>query len=346
MDDVTLSFDRGENSHEMAIARFGAQGPGGGNGWTRVSIGRIEDLSDAVLGAGLEAMQMSRGPVTGSLAFAEQDGVVYSSGHIGGRVALTGPLSESMVTFGLGLHVAPGTRHWLNERSTGDFGVFMPGDEHEALYTPGTLYATVTLSAERIEATAEQRGRILDLRSLGGTGFHPRRFVPIAVAKLRTEYEHVHAGRRTTGTDVARLGDRLLDAVVKHFGRWPHTPLGRTDPRGHARIVARARDYILQNLERPMRIDEIAAAAYASRRTLYRAFSEVLDETPQSYIRKLRLHRIRQDLAFEAERACTIALVANRWGISELGRLSGWYRELFGERPSETLAQLRQRSAA
>ena len=38
--------------------------------WTRVPISRIEDLSDAVLGAGLEAMQMSRAPVTGSLAFA------------------------------------------------------------------------------------------------------------------------------------------------------------------------------------------------------------------------------------------------------------------------------------
>jgi hypothetical protein len=47
----------------------------------------------------------------------------------------------------------------------------------------------------------------------------------------------------------------------------------------------------------------------------------------------------------DAERACTVALVANRWGISELGRLSGWYRELFGEGPSETLGQVRRRSA-
>jgi AraC-like DNA-binding protein len=281
-------------------------------------------------------MQMARSPVTGSLAFAEHDGVVYSSGYIGGRVALTGPLSANMITFGLGLAVAPGSRHWLNEVATGDFGVFMPGDEHEALYMPGTLYATATLAAERLEAAAEQRGLMLDVRSLG-TGFHARRFPESAVSQFRVQYEHVHAGPCGNEIDVARLGDRLVDAVLLHFGRQPRVPMGATNPQGHARIVARARAYILENLNRPLLIDEIARASIASRRTVYRAFNEVFDETPHSYVRKLRLHRIRHDLASDAEQACTIALVANRWGIGELGRLSGWYRDLFGELPSETL---------
>ena len=64
--------------------------------WTRIPIASVEDLSDAVLGAGLEVTQMSRAPVTGSLAFAAlDDGLTCSSGYIGGRVALTGPLSAS-----------------------------------------------------------------------------------------------------------------------------------------------------------------------------------------------------------------------------------------------------------
>jgi AraC-like DNA-binding protein len=182
----------------------------------------------------------------------------------------------------------------------------------------------------------------MDLRSLGGTGFHPRRLPENAVGELKTQFEAVHSGRPTSKVDVALLGDGLLNAVFKHFGRSPHPPIGRTDPRGRARIVARARTYIIENLDRPLRIDQIARAAHASRRTVYRAFNDVLDETPHSYVRKLRLHRIRHDLASDAERTCTVALVANRWGISELGRLSGWYRELFGERPSDTLAQIRR----
>jgi transcriptional regulator GlxA family with amidase domain len=100
------------------------------------------------------------------------------------------------------------------------------------------------------------------------------------------------------------------------------------------------------NLDRPLSIDAMAAAANTSRRTLHRAFGAVLDETPQSYVRKLRLHRIRSDLASDAETFCTITVAANRWGIGELGCLSGWYRELFGELPSETLAHRAGRSAA
>ncbi|GFO83105.1 MAG: hypothetical protein A49_27320 [Methyloceanibacter sp.] len=296
-----------------------------------------------MLGAGLTAMQMSRGPMTGSLAFAEHDGVVYTSGHIGGRVALAGPLSPSMVTFGLGLHVAPGTRHWLNERRTGDFGVFLPGDEHDALYTPGTLYVTATLSAERLDSAARSRGLILNVASLGGSGFHKRHFPEAGIAALKSRFERVHAGRHEPLSDVAVLGECLQDAIFQHFGRQPRESLGGINPRGYSRIVARARDYIVENLDRPLRINEIAKAASASRRTVYRAFNQVLDETPHSYVRKLRLHRIRHDLALDVERACTIALVSNRWGISELGRLSGWYRELFGERPSETLRSSRRK---
>ena len=170
-------------------------------------ISRVEDLSDAVYGAGLEAMQMSSTPVTGSLAFAEQGGVVYSTGLIGSRVALAGPLSESMITFGLGLRIGPGSRHWLNEVATGDSGVFLPGDDHDALYTPGSLYATATLTAERLEEIAERLGLMLDARILGGTGIHARPFAESALARLRARFEQVHAGRHTHASGVAALGE-------------------------------------------------------------------------------------------------------------------------------------------
>src|SRR5262245_31615523 len=87
-------------------------------GWSRRVASRVEDLSDAVLGAGLEVTQMSRGALSASLAFAERDGIVHSSGRIDGRVALVGPLSQDRPTLGVGLRLAPGSRHWLNEVST------------------------------------------------------------------------------------------------------------------------------------------------------------------------------------------------------------------------------------
>jgi AraC-like DNA-binding protein len=63
----------------------------------------------------------------------------------------------------------------------------------------------------------------------------------------------------------------------------------------------------------------------------------VLDETPYSYVQKLRLNRIRHELVTDAEAACTITMVAHRWNMAGMGRFAAWYRDLFGELPSQTL---------
>lgn len=306
--------------------------------WRCIPIQRIEDLSDAVRGAGLEATQMTREGVCGSLAFAEADGIITSSGLIGGRVSLTGPLSADKVTFGIGLRVAQGTRHWMREVETGDIGVFLPGDEHDSVYTAGTLYATVTLTLERLEAEAARVGVVLDPGTLGGTGFHARRLRPARMALLRDRMYAVHAGHIAPGLGQS-LGRHLLAVSINHYARDPRPIAGASRAQGHARVVERARAYISAHLKEPISLASLANAAAASERTLHRAFQSLLEESPHSYIRRLRSHRIRHDLATETEMACSVAIVANRWGIGELGRLAGWYRELFGELPSETLAR-------
>jgi AraC-like DNA-binding protein len=303
--------------------------------WTRISVSQIEDLSDAVRGAGLEATQLSGGQLSGGLLFSETGGILCSSGLIGGRVSLYGPLSQDMITLGIGLRLEPGTRHWLNEVDTGGVGVFLPGDEHDSIYTPGSMYAAVTLSADQLEQEAANEDLVLDRKILGGTRVHVRSVALDSLAGLQRSFQclHVGGGSRSHGA----VGKQLLSAFISHLARPPHE-LGGRPPGYHAKIVERARAYIRERLCEPISIEEIAAAARTSRRTLFRAFQDIFDESPHQYVRRLRLHRIRHDLASEAERACTIALIANQWGMGDLGRMAGWYRELFGERPSETVA--------
>ncbi|MEO9778788.1 MAG: helix-turn-helix domain-containing protein [Sedimentitalea sp.] len=308
------------------------------NTWAKVPISHIEDLRDAVLGAGLDATQMSRGDLSGGIAFSDVDGMVFTSGLIGGRVALSGPLSGEGVTIGVGLDLPAGTRHWLNEVETGNVGVYLPGDAHDSIYAPGALYATVTLTPERLEEEAAELDLVLDQRTLGGTGVHPRKVSAEISLALRKQFQRVHAGS-ALHADPART---MLDALLCHLARPPRRINVGTRPGGYGRIVERARAYISDNLSEPILVDEIARAAGTSRRTLFRAFAEILDETPKSYARRLRLHRIRSDVAEDPERNCTIALIANDWGMSDLGRMAGCYRELFGELPSTTLAKARR----
>jgi AraC-like DNA-binding protein len=308
-------------------------------GWARVPINSIEDLRDAVYGAGLEATQMAKGGVAGSLAFAEKNGVTCSSGFILGTVTLTGPLSSSQVTLGVGLHFSPGSWHWMTEVTTGEVGVFHAGDEHDCHYTPGALYATLTLDADRLEEEAAREELVLDRKALGGTGLHARHLHPGVVTWLRRRFTRIHGGRGSARPTDGDVGQVMLEAFLDHFGRTPSSRNRSGSRHAHAAIVRRARAYIAEHLSGPIALDDIATAAYASRRTLYRAFAGILNDTPQSYVRRLRLHRIRHELAGDAERRCTIALVATQWGMSELGRMSGWYRELFGERPRDTHVQ-------
>ncbi len=310
------------------------------NDWTRVPISCVEDLSDAVYGAGLDATQMSRAPVTGSLAFAFDDGITYGTGHMGGQVAIAGPLSQTMVTLGLGLILTLGSRQWLNDVTTGNIGIFLPGVPHDALYMPGSLYTTVTLDFERLEEFAAKRDLVLNARTLGDSGVDSQKLPQQTVDRLRSGFLKVHAGS-ADHPPLSVLGENLLEALVVHLGRIPRVPAGPTDPRGHALIVARARDFIHDHLDQPLSIGRIAAAVPASHRSLHRAFQKVLNETPYSYVLKLRLHRIRHEIISNAEITCSITAIAHRWGLNEMGRFAGWYRELFGELPSGTLARHR-----
>lgn len=79
--------------------------------WHHIPIGKIEDLSDAVYGAGLEVMQMAVAPLSGNLAYAQRDGVLYCTRLINGQISLRGPLSHDLLTVGVGLRMGEGTRH-------------------------------------------------------------------------------------------------------------------------------------------------------------------------------------------------------------------------------------------
>lgn len=129
-------------------------GTGGVETWQRFDIERIEDLGNAVLGAGLEAVQMTGPPVRGSLAFAARDGIVFSSGLLVGNVLLRGVPAADAVT--LLLVLTAGCGSWLQLRRAADGALWRlrPGEVLDAYLTAGTLYLAATASPDRLEAVA------------------------------------------------------------------------------------------------------------------------------------------------------------------------------------------------
>lgn len=300
----------------------------------RTRINRLEDLCDAVDNAGLSVFQLSRESPSGSLVHAAYDGMTLSSGQLDSRVQIRGPLSDEAISICVGLRIPPRNRLLLRDIDTGIVSLFRPSDEHEAFHDLDTRYAVVTLSEEHLEREAERLGLAFSRTAFQHTGIHPH---PLAAAHLSTISAFLtglHQNERQTRLSSAVFAD-IVAALIGHFAQRPAALLLRP-LRQRERLVEATRAHIDQNLDQHLDIESLSRRAGVSRRTLTKSFEETLGEPPSAYIARMRLHRIRSDLLAIAPRDATITDISNQWGISELGRMSGRYRALFGELPSQT----------
>jgi AraC family ethanolamine operon transcriptional activator len=131
-----------------------------------------------------------------------------------------------------------------------------------------------------------------------------------------------------------RMTEAIIEICLDVLGRASDTPRVERDAlRVHRAIVERARDYILANRDTPPTVAELCAYLNMSRRGVHYAFMQVLDVNPVTFIRHVRLHAVRRALLQGAE---SVSAAAHHWGFWHLGMFSCYYKELFGELPSET----------
>lgn len=106
------------------------------------------------------------------------------------------------------------------------------------------------------------------------------------------------------------------------------------------RICRQARAFAEDRLEtdEPPTIVELCAAVGVSERTLQYAFSAYAGMSPLTYLRMLRLNRVRAILMDASPEELTVTAAAMRYGFLHLGRFAQDYRRAFDETPSVTLA--------
>ncbi|WP_413989158.1 helix-turn-helix domain-containing protein [Labrys okinawensis] len=310
--------------------------------WQRFDVLRIEDLDNLVLGSGVEAIQMQRSPVRGSLAFGARDGIIFSSALINSRVVIRGTLSRDGISLVMGLRFGPGSRLWLNEVEQGVVGAVQAGHAFDALFTGPTLLLAATLSADRLQEEASRLGISFDHHIVQATGFHRLPLSAEPLQSLRSSADALHRDDpgATHGSD---LGCVMLRALLEHYCFNPTIGYSGISSRDRGEIFGRALAFILRNLSAAITLDGIAQAAETSPEILLSVFREFIDETPDHHIRRCRLHRIRRDLCRPEAHSDSIAAIADRWGIHDEHRMAAWYQHLFRETPKVTRLALMQR---
>lgn len=99
----------------------------------------------------------------------------------------------------------------------------------------------------------------------------------------------------------------------------------------------KALQYMRDNLQRDIYMEEVAAAAQISDRSLRMAFDDLLGVSPTRYLTLLRLHEASRQLSARGGERLSVKSVAMNCGIWNLSRFAANYRRAFDEHPSDTL---------
>jgi AraC-like DNA-binding protein len=175
------------------------------------------------------------------------------------------------------------------------------------------MVSFATLRAHKIRDFEQLRSAVPGTR---------RDIVQIAPGQLRGELVH------------ASISDLPIDAVtfdIELRSRGGDGPLPSA-----LKIVRRVEDYLAASGTRAVHISEICTQLHLTRRTLHRAFHEAVGIGPITFLRYLRLCAVHTALRSGLSADETIANLAIAHGFLNVGRFAQYYRQVFGENPSDT----------
>ncbi len=103
------------------------------------------------------------------------------------------------------------------------------------------------------------------------------------------------------------------------------------------KLVRLAEDYSNASHEVGLRMVDLCQFTEVSERTLQYAFQTCLGISPMNYLKRHRLHRVRQELKEADPAKSTVSSIALQYGFFHFGEFSQAYKALFDEAPSQTL---------
>jgi AraC family transcriptional regulator, ethanolamine operon transcriptional activator len=129
---------------------------------------------------------------------------------------------------------------------------------------------------------------------------------------------------------------RILNSLVAILMSRPDAAPRLPPPSTRAYVVDQAIQFMESKLAGLISIADVCAAVRVCPRTLGYSFEEVLGISPSRYLMSIRLSRVRRDL-LSLGNELSVQSIAAHWGFWHMGRFARYYRDTFGERPSDTI---------
>jgi transcriptional regulator GlxA family with amidase domain len=103
-------------------------------------------------------------------------------------------------------------------------------------------------------------------------------------------------------------------------------------------ICMDAFQFLLNNVHRPVSIEELSEAAHCGVRTLYRAYDMAVQTTPVDHSNRIRVTRGRSLLFSQSPTQLSLKSIAEQCGFSTLKTFLNAYKAEFGLTPHQTVA--------
>ncbi len=236
----------------------------------------------------------------------------------------------------------------------GKKNVYLEGKRYD--YEPGnflTLFAPLPVECEVTEATDE--------KPLLGAGVY---FDQNKLARLMLKMEAIEQPNKKnieinlSAIFSARLEDNMLDAIIRllktlnnpseaailgdaivdeiYFRILSNWQGGRLvhllQQRGQIRQISKAVEYIHQNLDKPLSIEDMASIVNMSASGFHKKFKEVMHFPPLQYAKSVKLNRA-QNYIMEGKKVSEAGYMV---GYNSPAQFSREYRRYFGVSPSAT----------
>jgi len=299
----------------------------------------IEDLREPVRGSDIEICQIEGGSLTGSISYGMLGTLSISVGHFSRAVRARGVMSRDKQIVGMLLDREQPVSHWCFDVQPGDVVFAGAGSDHEGSYKGAASFATLALSPVELAEFMKGEAGISD------SGFWQRRTVvrpdPRVARSITSRFKELIETLKRPSTDLSPESSDFWARVLMEAFVCSVTngiPVNEDSASiKSALIVRRVEDLLDAYCGRPVHISEICQTLNLSRRTLHRAFAETLGIGPVTYLRRQRLHAIREILRQGVPNSSSITQISMSFGFDDVGRFAGYYRELFGELPSRTV---------
>ncbi len=303
------------------------------------SLDNFEGLQQAIQGSHVEVMQLGRGKFRGSLSHVGIGDFSLSIGSFSVGVRTQRVATDDKLVIGMLLNASERVTHWSFDMNPGDVLVMPPSTEHDGTFHGAAAYAAIRLDLAEVATLFQGEPRLSDpatwcrkdrLRADAPIGLAATRRLPQIVSCLARQQAAISG-------EVADFWKRsIIDAVTATIV--DALPVDARGPVPSAmRLVRNVEHYLDTAGSRPVHVSEICAQFNVSRRSLHRAFDDMLGLGPVTFLRHKRLCAVHSALRDSNPATTTIGEIAMQHGFIELGRFSHYYQSLFGEYPSETL---------